>query len=207
MPFSKLLPREEQYFSLFAKMTSFINDAATGLVEMLSHRDGDYATYVQRIKSIEHACDELTHNVATRLNQSFITPFDREDIYMMSKALDDVVDLIDGAAHAVVMYDIHEATEPAKQLAGVIQRMALQLHEVVSILQKPKGVTERLIEIHRLENEGDEIYQRAVATLFHDNRDPLEVIKWKDVYEKLEAAIDRSQNVANIIEGVIIKHS
>jgi predicted phosphate transport protein (TIGR00153 family) len=207
MPFGKLLPREEQYFTLFAQMTSYINDAARTLVEMLSHHDGDYQEYVQRIKSIEHACDDLTHNVSTRLNQSFITPFDREDIYMMSKALDDVVDLIDGAARAVVMYDIHEVTEPAKQLAGVIQRMAVQLNEVVSILQKPKGVTERLVEIHRLENEGDDIYHRAVAALFHDRGDPLEVIKWKDVYEKLEAAIDRCENVANIIEGVIIKHS
>ncbi len=207
MLFAKLLPREEQYFTLFAQMTSYINDAARTLVEMLAHRDGDYQEYVQRIKSIEHACDDLTHNVATRLNQSFITPFDREDIYMMSKALDDVVDLIDGAARAVVMYDIHETTEPAKQLAGVIQRMALQLNEIVSILQKPKGVTERLIELHRLENEGDDIYQRAVGALFHETRDPLEVIKWKDVYEKLEAAIDRCEQVANIIEGVIIKHS
>ena len=205
--FNKLLPREEQYFTLFAQMTSYINDAAKTLVEMLSQRDGDYQEYVQRIKSIEHACDDLTHSVATRLNQSFITPFDREDIYMMSKALDDVVDLIDGAARSVVMYDIHETTEAAKQLAGIIQRMAVQLNEIVSVLQKPKGVTERLVEIHRLENEGDDIYQRAVGALFHENRDPLEVIKWKDVYEKLEAAIDRSENVANIIEGVIIKHS
>jgi len=207
MAFGRFLPREEQYFTLFAQMTSYINDAARTLVEMLAHRDGDYQEYVQRIKSIEHACDDLTHSVSTRLNQSFITPFDREDIYMMSKALDDVVDLIDGAARAVVMYDIHEVTEPAKQLAGVIQRMAMQLNEVVSILQKPKGVTERLVELHRLENEGDDIYHRAVAALFHDRGDPLEVLKWKDVYEKLEAAIDRCENVANIIEGVIIKHS
>ena len=205
--FNKLLPREEQYFALFAQMTSYINDAAKALVEMLSQRDGDYQEYVQRIKSIEHACDDLTHSVATRLNQSFITPFDREDIYMMSKALDDVVDLIDGAARSVVMYDIHETTEAAKQLAGIIQRMAVQLNEIVSVLQKPKGVTERLVELHRLENEGDDIYQRAVGALFHENRDPLEVIKWKDVYEKLEDTIDRSENVANIIEGVIIKHS
>jgi predicted phosphate transport protein (TIGR00153 family) len=205
--FAKLLPREEQYFSLFAQMTSYINDAATTLVEMLAHQNGDYQVYVQRIKGIEHACDDLTHTVSTRLNQSFITPFDREDIYMMSKALDDIVDLIDGAARAVVMYDIHESTEPAKQLASVIQRMALQLHEVVRILQKPKGVTERLVELHRLEHEGDDIYQRAVGGLFHDTLDPLTVIKWKDVYEKLEAAIDRCENVANIIEGVIIKHS
>lgn len=205
--FAKLLPREEQYFTLFAQMTSYINDAAKTLVEMLALQNSDFQEYVQRIKSIEHACDDLTHNIATRLNQSFITPFDREDIYMMSKALDDVVDLIDGAARSVVMYDIREATDYARQLAGVLQRMALQLHEVVSILQKPKGVTERLIELHRLENEGDDIYQRAVGGLFHENRDPLEVIKWKDVYEKLEAAIDRCENVANIIEGVIIKHS
>jgi len=205
--FNKLLPREEQYFTLFAQMTSYINDAAKTLVEMLSQRDGDYQEYVQRIKSIEHACDDLTHSVPTRLNQSFITPFDREDIYMMSKALDDVVDLIDGAAKAVVMYDMHETTEAAKQLAGIIQRMAVQLNEIVSILQKPKGVTERLVELHRLENEGDDVYQRAVGALFHENRDPLEVIKWKDVYEKLEDTIDRSENVANIIEGVIIKHS
>ena len=207
MAFGRFLPREEQYFTLFAQMTSYINDAARTLVEMLAHRDGDYQEYVQRIKSIEHACDDLTHSVSTRLNQSFITPYDREDIYMMSKALDDVVDLIDGAARAVVMYDIHEVTEPAKQLAGVIQRMAMQLNEVVSILQKPKGVTERLVELHRLENEGDDIYHRAVAALFHERGDPLEVLKWKDVYEKLEAAIDRCENVANIIEGVIIKHS
>src|SRR2546423_14863289 len=207
MLFAKLLPREEQYFSLFAQMTSHINEAATALVEMLSHRDGDYQDYAHRIKIIEHACDDLTHNVATRLNQSFITPFDREDIYMMSKALDDVVDLIDGAARAVVMYDIHEITEPAQQLAGVIQRMAMQLNEVVSILQKPKGVTERLVELHRLENEGDDIYHRAVAALVHERGDPLEVLKWKDGYQKLAAASDRSENVANIIEGVIIKHS
>src|SRR5947207_8069318 len=188
-------------------MPSHFNEAANTLVEMLSPRDGDYQDYPHRIKIIEHACDDLTHNVSTRLNQSFITPYDREDIYMMSKALDDVVDLIDGAARAVVMYDIHETTEPAKQLAGVIQRMAQQLHQVVSIRNKPKGVTERLVELHRLENEGDDIYQRAVGGVFHQTRDALTVITWKDVYEKLEAAVDRCENVANIIEGVIIKHS
>src|SRR5213596_2110524 len=177
MPFSKLLPREEQYFSLFAQMTSYINDAANALVEMLSHRDGDYQEYAHRIKIIEHACDDLTHNVATRLNQSFITPFDREDIYMMSKALDDVVDLIDGAARAVVMYDIHEITEPAQQLAGVIQRMARQLHEVVSILDKPKKGNTCIVEVQRPENEGDDIYKSSVARLFNDTREPVKVIK------------------------------
>src|SRR5258708_13207656 len=114
--FAKLLPREEQYFSLFAQMTSYINDAATTLVEMFSHHDGDYQEYVQRIKSIEHACDDLTHSVATRLNQSFITPFDREDIYMMSKALDNVVHLINGATRPLVRYAIPQPTNPPHQL-------------------------------------------------------------------------------------------
>jgi predicted phosphate transport protein (TIGR00153 family) len=207
MGFPKFLPREEQYFSLFVQMTSYINDAANALVEMLDHTNGDAEEYAQRIKSIEHACDDLTHSVSTRLNQSFITPFDREDIYMMSKGLDDIVDLIDGVARALVMYDIHKATPPAKQLAGVIQRMAVELHDVIKILEKPKGVTERLVELHRLENDGDDIYQRAVGQLFHEGADPLTVLIWKDLYEKLEAAIDRCENVANIIESVIIKHS
>src|SRR5437879_9996145 len=123
---------------------------------------------------------------------------------MMWKTLDDVDDLIDCAARSLMIDDIHETTEAAKQLAGIIQRMAVQLNEIVSVLQKPKGVTERLVELHRLENEGDDVYQRAVGALFHENRDPLEVIKWKDVYEKLEAAIDRSESVATIIEGVLI---
>src|SRR6266508_6578321 len=102
------LPREEQYFDLFIQMTLYISSAARELKEMLADKNHDYAEYVQRIKGIEHACDDLTHTVSTRLNQSFITPFDREDIYMMSKALDDVVDLVFGAAQSVVMYDIHE---------------------------------------------------------------------------------------------------
>ena len=205
--FAKLLPREEQYFSLFAQMTSYINDAATTLVEMLSHQDGDYTEYVQRIKGIEHACDDLTHNVATRLNQSFITPFDREDIYMMSTALDDIVDLIDDAARAIIIFDVQEITDYARDFADVIVRMADQLKEIVATLQKPKNVTQRLVEIHRLENEGDDIYHAAIAELFHDSHDALTVLKWKEVYEKLEAAVDRCENVANIIESVIIKHT
>ncbi len=205
--FAKLLPREEQYFSLFAQMTSYINDAATTLVEMLSHQDGDYTEYVQRIKGIEHACDDLTHNVATRLNQSFITPFDREDIYMMSTALDDIVDLIDDAARAIIIFDVHEITDYARDFADVIERMAEQLKAIVAMLQKPKNVTQRLVEIHRLENEGDDIYHAAIAELFHNSHDALTVLKWKEVYEKLEAAVDRCENVANIIESVIIKHT
>jgi predicted phosphate transport protein (TIGR00153 family) len=207
MGFFNFLPKEEQYFSLFAQMTSYIYDASSVLVEMLGNKTGDYTAYVKRIKDIEHECDDLTHTISTRLNKSFITPFDREDIYMLSGALDDIVDLIDDAARTMVMYNVHESTAHASHFANVIQRMAVELHEVVKTLERPNGITPRLVELHRLENEGDETYHKAVAELFQDAPDPLTVIKWKDIYEKLEAAVDRCENVANIIESVIIKHT
>jgi predicted phosphate transport protein (TIGR00153 family) len=201
------LPKEEQYFDLFIQMTLYISAAARELKEMLADKNHDYQEYAQRIKGLEHACDELTHNVSTRLNKSFITPFDREDIYMMSTALDDIVDLIDDAARAIIIFDIHEITDYARDFADVIERMTDQLKEVVATLQRPKNVTQRLVEIHRLENEGDDIYHAAIAELFHESHDALTVLKWKEVYEKLEAAVDRCENVANIIESVIIKHT
>ena len=201
------LPKEEQYFALFIQMTVYISDAARELKEMLADKDHDFVEYVRRIKGLEHACDELTHSISTRLNKSFITPFDREDIYMMSTALDDIVDLMNGAARAIIDYDVHEIKDYAHDFADVIVRMAEQLREVVAILEKPKNITQRLVEIHRLENEGDDIYHAAVAELFREEPDPLTVLKWKEIYEKLEAAIDRCENVANIIESVVIKHT
>jgi uncharacterized protein len=201
------LPKEEQYFDLFAQMTQYISEAARELKEMMADKNRDYKEYARRIKGLEHACDELTHNISTKLNKSFITPFDREDIYLMSSALDDVVDLIDDAAMAIIIFDVKEMTPFAGQFADVIERMAEQLREIVSTLKRPVNVTQRLVEIHRLENEGDDIYHAAIADLFHDAHDALTVVKWKEVYEKLEAAVDRCENVANIIESVIIKHT
>ena len=201
------LPREEQYFDLFIQMTLYISAAARELKEMLADKNHDFEEYAQRIKGLEHACDELTHTISTRLNKSFITPFDREDIYTMSTALDDIVDLIDDAARAIIIFDVREITNHARSFADVIVRMAEQLQEIVATLKKPKNVTQRLVEIHRLENEGDDIYHAAIAELFHDSHDALTVLKWKEVYEKLEAAVDRCENVANIIESVLIKHT
>ncbi len=207
MALFNILPKEEQYFGLFSQMTSYIYDASRALVEMLSDKSGNFEEHSRRIKAIEHQCDELTHKISTRLNKSFITPFDREDIYLMSSALDDIVDLIDDAARAMVMYDVHESTGHAKHFADVIQRMAIELHEIVSKLSRPDGISSRLVTLHSLENEGDEVFHRAIEELFHNAQDPLNVIKWKSIYEKLEAAVDRCENVANIIESVIIKHT
>ena len=167
----------------------------------------NYKEYSQRIKRLEHACDELTHTISTKLNKSFITPFDREDIYLMSSALDDIVDLIDDAARAIIIFDVTEIRDYAHDFANVLEKMTEQLREIVATLQKPKNITQRLVEVHRLENDGDDIYHAAIAELFHDEKDPLTVLKWKEIYEKMEAAIDRCENVANIIESVIIKHT
>jgi predicted phosphate transport protein (TIGR00153 family) len=202
-----LIPKEEQYFALFRQMTSHIYDAASKLAEMLAGKASEFQTHLESIKAIEHQCDELTHSISKKLNSSFITPFDREDIYMLSGALDDIVDLIDDAARAVVMYNVKETTDYARQFGDVIQRMAVQLHEVVSTLERPAGIAPRLVEIHRLENEGDDLYHEAIGDLFRDTPEPLRVIRWKDIYDKLEAAVDRCEQAANIIETVIIKHA
>jgi predicted phosphate transport protein (TIGR00153 family) len=202
-----LIPKEEQYFALFRQMTSHIYDAASKLKEMLDDKRGDFPAHLRNIKAIEHACDELTHSISKKLNSSFITPFDREDIYMLSGALDDIVDLIDDSARAIVMYNVQETTDYARQFGDVIQRMAVQLHEVVSTLERPAGISDRLVEIHRLENEGDDLYHEAIGELFSGTPDPLRVIRWKDIYDKLEEAVDRCEQAANIIETVIIKHA
>jgi predicted phosphate transport protein (TIGR00153 family) len=207
MALFNFLPKEEQYFALFTQMTSYIFDASRVLKEMLADTSGDYTGHVAQIKSIEHSCDELTHSISTRLNKSFITPFDREDIYMLSAGLDDIVDLIDDSARAMAIYGVNESTPHARQFGDVIQRMAEQLHEVVSMLSRPNGISPRLVEIHRLENQGDDIYHAAIAKLFQNATDPIHVIKWKDIYEKLEATIDRCESVAHIIESIIIKHA
>lgn len=207
MPRFSLIPKEEQYFSLFKQMTSYIYDAARALVEMLNEKDGNYARHAAGIKAIEHSCDELIHTVSTKLNSSFITPFDREDIFMLSNALDDIVDLIDDAARAFVMYNVGEGTAYARRFADVIQRMAVELHEAVSKLERPAGIAPRLVEMHRLENEGDDIYHEAIGELFSGTPDPLAVLKWKEIYEKLEATVDRCESVANIIESVVIKNA
>ncbi len=201
------LPKEEQYFVLLRQMTSYIHDAARGLTELLADREGNFARHSKEIKLVEHACDDLIHSIVLKLNKSFITPFDREDIYTLASGLDDIVDLIDDAARATVMYNINEATPHARRFAEIIEAMAVQLHEAVSALERPSEIGPRLVEIHRLENQGDETYHAAIAELFRDVPDPLTVIKWKEIYEKLEAAVDRGESVANIIESVMLKNA
>lgn len=207
MAFS-LLPREDEYFTLFSQITEKIQDASNTLVEMMASGNDNFESYVKRIKDIEHACDEVTHNLTVKLNKSFITPFDREDIYTLSVALDDVIDYIDAAARAILIYDIHEVNDYARAFSKVIQSLAIELHSAVSILSKPDGLNQHIVEIHRLENEADDIYFRAIGELFRGNQtDAVTLIKFKELYEILENATDRCESVANIVEGIILKHT
>lgn len=206
MAFS-LLPREDEYFAYFSQMTGKIQEAADLLVEMLHGSNENFEALAKRIKDAEHACDELMHSVSTKLGKSFITPFDREDIFTLAVALDDVCDYIDAGARAILMYDIQEITDYAKHLAKVIQGLSIEVNSAVSILSKPDGMNQHIVEIHRLENEADDVYFRAIGDLFHSSSDALQIIKMKELYEILENATDRCESVANIIEGVILKHN
>ena len=205
MAFS-LLPKEDQYFALFSQMTEKIKEAAALLVEMLNGPDSEFDPLSKKIKSVEHECDEIAHSVTIKLNKSFITPFDREDIYTLSMALDDVCDYIDAAARSVVMYNIHEIDEHSRQLATIIRKLADEVHGAVGFLKDSRGMEQHLINIQRLENDADEVYFRANAELFKSNADPVRIIVWKELYEILENATDKCEYVGNIIESIVLKH-
>src|SRR6478672_1419727 len=165
MAFS-LLPREDVYFDYFSQMAGKIEEAAGILEEMLDGRAKELGDFKQRIKDVEHACDTIMHQITTKLNKSFITPFDREDIYHLSVALDDVCDYIDAGARAVMMYDIRKTNEYSRHLSRIIGALGVEIHAAVSILHKPNGMNQHFVEIHRLENEADDVYFRAMADLF-----------------------------------------
>lgn len=202
-----LLPREDEYFNLFSSLANSIQDAAGALVEMFTDKPETFEAHSKRIKSFEHKCDEITHTITTKLNSSFITPFDREDIFTLTVALDDVCDYIDASARAVIMYNITELGPHAVHLAKVIQSLSMEINAAVGMLKKPNGMNEHIVEIHRLENEADDTYFRAIGELFQSSPDPLHVIRLKELYEILESATDRCESVANIIESIVLKHN
>ena len=203
-----LIPREDEYFSLFKEMSGKIVDAAAVLVEMMaSDGDADKLEFTRRVKAIEHACDIVMHQITTKLNKSFITPFDREDIYTLSVALDDICDYIDAGARAMVIYDIPQSNDYARQLTRIVSDLAKQIDLAIGMLNKPTNINEYFVEIHRLENEADDVYFRSIADLFKNSSNAVNIIKWKELYEILENATDRCESVANIIEQIVLKHN
>jgi predicted phosphate transport protein (TIGR00153 family) len=204
---TKIFKKDEKFFRIFGQMTVHILEAAESLGKMLKNPGGDIASISAKIKDIEHKGDELTHHVIDELNKTFITPIDREDIYDLTKALDDVLDLIDSTAARMVLFKINEPIAFAPEIASVLLNQAAELGAAVSNLKDNDHVVERCIEINRLENDADRLFQAAIGSLFENVKDPIEVIKRKEIIETLEAATDKAEDVANVLESIVVKNT
>jgi len=189
---------------MFAEMAGNLGAGARLLKQILEDFK-DVEARVQQLKDIEHRGDEMTHNILTKLNQTFITPFDREDIYRLASSLDDVLDFIYAAGVRLVMYKIRSAPPAASQLADIIVRQCDQLLPAVTGLEKHDSVLNYCVEINRLENEADAIARSAIGALFDKETDPISLIKLKELYEVLETATDKAEDAANVLEGVVLK--
>jgi len=183
-----------------------IRRGASVLQEMLAP-DPPIWDKADEIKEIEHRCDNLTHEIIQRLHRTFVTPLDREDIFALARSLDDVMDAIDASASIVRLYHISKVRQDARDLAQIIKASADQVVKAMTELERRKGVAEPAVEINRLENEADRAHQNAVRKLFEEERDPIQIIKWKEILDFLEEATDRCEDVANVLEGVVVKHA
>jgi predicted phosphate transport protein (TIGR00153 family) len=205
----RLLPRDEKFFDLFTAVATLSVDAAKLQLDLLRSDALRRPAIVDAIKRLEHEADEITHEVVTRLDRVFITPLDREDIHLLASRLDDVMDLIDGAAHRVEMYHAGAAPPGAILLAEVVVRATQALLVAVQSLEKNKNrtVLDACEQVKRLEEEGDSIYHEWVARLFDGSPDPLVVMKWKEIYDTLENTLDHMEDVGNVLESISIKHA
>ena len=205
----RLLPRNERFFELFTSVATMNVEAAQTLRELFKAPVDKRAYLVETIKRLEHQADQVTHELVTKLNTSFITPLDREDIHMLASRLDDVLDRIDGAARRTAIFRAESAPQGANVLADVIVRATEQLLVAVQVLEKGKSgvVIKACIEVKRLEEEGDSAYAEWLGRLFDQEKDPIALIKWKEIYDTLEKTLDQAEDVANILESIAIKHS
>lgn len=201
----RLVPRDTKFFDMFAEVASNLGDGARLLQQTLKDfRNVD--DRIRQLKDIEHRGDDMTHNILTKLNQTFITPFDREDIYRLASSLDDVLDFVYAAGVRLVMYKITAAPEPATILAEIVVKQSDQLTTALARLgKKNDNVLENCVEINRLENEADGVARAAIAVLFEKEKDPISLIKLKELYEVLETATDKAEDAANVLEGVVLK--
>ncbi len=201
----RLIPREEKFYTDFQALADELKRGARLLEEMLAPERPIWDK-ADEIKEVEHKCDFLTHEIIQRLNRTFVTPLDREDIHALARSLDDVMDAIDAAASMVRLYRLDPVRFGARELAHIITACTDQVRLALGALEHSKGLITHAIEINRLENEADRTHQQAVRRLFDDEHDPLVVIKWKETLDFLEDATDRCEDVANVLEGVMVKH-
>jgi uncharacterized protein len=204
---SKLFKKDEKFFKIFGQMTVHILEAAEILGTMVRNPETDLAALAAKIKDLEHKGDELTHCVIDELNKTFITPIDREDIHDLSAALDDVLDLIDSTATRIVLFRIVVPIKDVPEMCAVLINQSKEIGVAVSNLQFNDHVVEHCIEINRLENDADRLFQSAMVSLFDEVKDPIDVIKRKEIIETLEVATDKAEDVANVLESIIVKNT
>ena len=200
----RLIPREETFFDLFEEMGEKVKQGADELLDLLKNYS-DLERRAGRVLDIEHEGDEITHEIMRRLNTTFLTPFDREDIHTLGSNLDDVLDHIEAAAEYL---QLHKIQEPLPQMVSLGETLALaatKTAEAMPGLRKMRGLEDYWVEINRLENEGDRFYRRTIAELFSGDYKAMDVLKFKDIIESIEQAIDRLEDVANTIEGIVLK--
>ncbi|MEA2453955.1 MAG: uncharacterized protein QOI45_217 [Thermoleophilaceae bacterium] len=203
---SVLAPRDREFFDLFEEAGGNIQRAA-GLLEEMLKDFPERSDLARDILFCEQDGDRITHDIIQRLNQTFVTPIDREDIYSLASSLDDVVDYTEEVADYLGLYRIEAPMEQAQALAQVLHAASRQIAEAMPRLRGFKDISHYTVEINRLENDGDRITREAIASLFDNGIDPMVVIRWKDIFERLEEAIDATERVANILEGIVIKNS
>ena len=200
-----LLPREEKFFDLFEQQAGHIVTASR-VLEELTLDYPDAKAKAERIKDIEHAGDTLTHEIVRRLNTTFVTPIDREDIYALASALDDIVDYTEEVSDFLSLYRIEAPMVQAQQLASILHHSCRAVAGAIPRLRTFKDIHHYTVEINRYENEGDRVLREALASLFEAGIDPMLVIRWKDIFERLEDAVDATETVSNILEGIVIKN-
>ena len=201
----RLIPREEKFFSDFITLADRIVSGATLLERMLASDPPSWDMALQ-IKQVESECDALTHNIIKRLNSTFVTPIDREDIHGLAKSLDDVMDAIDAAAAVTRRYRMAQLRYGARELASLTWQSAMQVKVAVEALERKKEVHAVAIEVNRLENAADDVHDEALRRLFEEEKDAITLIKWKEVLDLLEEATDRCEDCANVLESVVVKH-
>lgn len=200
----RLVPRETKFFRLFAEVSNNLTDGARLLHQILKN-PSNMAADVGKLQDIEHRGDEMTHNIFTTLNQTFITPFDREDIHALTSSIDDVLDFVNSAATRLVLYKINNPPAAAAELAAIIVKQTEELSQAVAVLEKTQLMISHCVEINRLENEADRVSRKAIADLFDNEKDPIQLIKHKELYEVLESATDKAEDAANVLETVALK--
>jgi len=205
----RITAKEEIFFDMFVETAKNICRSAEMLEELMTNYV-NVNEKIEALEEIEHECDQHVHDILKQLNKSFITPIDREDIYLIAKELDNIVDTIESTAHRFRMLNVATIPEDAKRISHLIVACTKELMGVMADMKnmkKSSTLSKKIIEVNRLEDEGDIIYRDSIANLFVKEKDAIEVIKWKEIYEYLENTLDACEDVANIVEGVVMKHA